>query len=103
MTFVVFPGSQGEHALAAPSEYVPTGHATKTLDPSQWWPGGHSLQAVRAVLVPPEVNEPGGHTEQLGALFTLHRLSAPQSTQPSLSERDVPARHGTHDDAPASE
>ena len=66
-------------------------------------PAGHSAQLVRVVLVPPDVNEPGPHTEQLTALFALHRWSAPQSTQPPLSERYVPARQNTHCVAPASE
>ena len=34
------------------------------------------------VLVPPDVYEPAPHTEQFIALFALHRLSAPQSSQP---------------------
>ena len=55
------------------------------------------------MLVPPDVNEPGKHTEQSDALFTLHRLSAPHSTQPPLAERCVPARQNAHCVAPASD
>ena len=55
------------------------------------------------MLVPPDVNEPGGHTEQSDALFALHRLSSPQTTQPPLSESFVPARQNTHCVAPASD
>ena len=74
------------------------------LVPSHAEPMGHSLQLVRVVLSsPPEVNEPGGHTEQDSALFSLYRLSAPQSTQPPASRRYVPARQNVHCDAPGSD
>ena len=55
------------------------------------------------MLVPPEVNQPAAHGSQLAAWFALHRLSAPHSTQPPLSERYVPARQNTHCVAPASD
>ena len=65
---------------------------------------GHSLQAVRVLpLSPPEVKEPGGHSRQESALFSLYRLSAPQSAQPPASRRYVPARQNVHCDAPASD
>ena len=75
-----------------------------TLVPSHAAPIGHSLQAVRSVVfVPPEVNQPAPHTAQLAAWFALHRLSAPQASQPPLCERNVPARQNTHCVAPASD
>ena len=39
----------------------------------------------------------------MGALFALHRLSVPHSTQPPFSERYVPARQNMHCVAPASD
>ena len=73
--------------------------------PSHAEPIGHSLHAVRSVVfVPPDVNHPAVHTEQLAAWFALHRLSAPQASPPLWSARRcVPARHGVHDDDPAPE
>ena len=73
------------------------------LEPSHAKPAGHLLHAVRAVAVPPEVNDAGGHTVHLDAWFSLYRWSAPQSVQPPFSERYVPARQNTHCDAPLSD
>ena len=54
--------------------------------------------------LPPEVNEPPVHGSQLAAWFALHRSSAPQASHPLWSVRRwVPARHGAHEAAPASE
>ena len=51
--------------------------------PSHAEPIGHSLQAVRfVVFVPPEVNQPAVHSKHSVAWFSLHRLSAPQSSHP---------------------
>ena len=59
---------------------------------------------MRVAFVPPEVNEPAVHGSQLTAWFALHRLSAPQASHPLWSARRwVPARHGAHEAAPASE
>ena len=71
--------------------------------PSHAEPIGHSLQAVRSVVpVPPDVNEPAVHGEQLEAWFELHKSSAPQAVHALASAPDEkPARHGAHDDAPA--
>ena len=61
------------------------------------------MQLVRVILVPPDVYEPAEHTEQLSASFSLHMLSAPQSSHLLWSAREcVPARHGEHADAPTS-
>ena len=69
--------------------------------PSHTEPIGHSLQLVRVVLVPPEVNEPGGQIEKFAALFELKRSSEPHGSQPPLAERTVPARQNSHCVAPA--
>ena len=62
------------------------------------------MQLVRVAFVPPEVNEPPVHGSQLAAWFALHRSSAPQASHPLWSVRRwVPARHGAHEAAPASE
>ena len=82
-------------------EYVPAVHGSATLVPSHAEPAGHSVQLVRVVFVPPDVNELGGHTEQLVALFALQRLSVPHSWQAPLFERNVPARQKSHCVAPS--
>ena len=69
--------------------------------PSHDEPAGHTLHDVRVVLVLPEVKEPGEHAEHFAALLELYRLSAPQSSQPPSSDRNVPARQNTHCVAPA--
>ena len=80
---------------------MPGGQGVLTLDPSHMKPAGHSLQAVRAVMVPPDVNELGGHVRQLAAPFSLHKSSAPHSVQLAAVAADhVPARHGVHERAP---
>ena len=43
----------GAKVLSAP-------HSLTALVPSQEWPGAQSVQLVRAPLVPPAVNDPGG-------------------------------------------
>ena len=71
-----------------------------TLVPLHADPAGHGVQLVRVVLVPPEVNDPLVHSWQPTAWFALHRLSAPHSSQPPASERNVPARQNAHCVAP---
>ena len=74
------------------------------LVPLHAWPAEHSVQPVRVVAVPPDVNEPRGHERQRGALFSLHVLSAPHSIQsPPSSGRYSPARQEVHCVAPAFE
>ena len=53
------------------AENVPAGHSSTMLVPLHAEPAGHRAQLVRAVLVPPEVKEPLGHTSQFSALFEL--------------------------------
>ena len=64
------------------AEYVPVAHFVMMLVPLHAEPAGHSAQFVRVTLVPPDVYEPAEHTEQLSASFSLHMLSAPQSSHP---------------------
>ena len=80
---------------------MPGAHSLWTLVPSHEKPAGHGLHAVRVVSVPPDVNEPGSHFLHAEALFSLHMLFMPQSTQsPPLPGRYVPARQGSCADAP---
>ena len=89
-----------EQALEFAAANSPAAHFEMTLVPSHAEPAGHTLQVVRVVVAPPEVNEPPGHTEQLPASFPLHTSSAPQAVQSVAVAPDaVPARHGEHDDA----
>ena len=65
---------------------------------------GQAEHAVRSSAVPPDVDDPAGHVEQLVALLPLNMLSAPQGAQVAASAvADVPARHGAHEPAPSSE
>ena len=103
VTLLKVPGSQSVHELAPPVLYFPAGHSLLTLVPSHVDPAGHEVQLVRVVLVPPEVNEPTVHGSQVVAWFALHKSSAPQTSQPPLSESFVPARQNMHCVAPASD
>ena len=89
-----------EQALEFAAANSPSEHLETIAVPLHAEPAGHGAQLVRVALVPPEVNEPSGHTEQLPALFPLHTLSAPQAVQSvAIAPDAVPARHGEHDDA----
>ena len=73
------------------------------LDPLHCEPAGHSVQLVRVVAVPPDVNEPSRHVKHPSASFPLYSLSAPHFVQfAALCTENVPARHGEQDDAPSS-
>ena len=75
-----------------------------TLVPSHAEPAGQTLQLVRVVSSPPDVNQPASHTEHCAAEFSLHRSSAPHASHPLWSDRRyVPAKHGAHDIAPSAE
>ena len=77
-----------EHTLAPAAAKKPAPHSVLLLEPSgHSQPAGHFVQLVRVTLVPPDVYEPAEHTEQLSASFSLHMLSAPQSSHPLWSER----------------
>jgi hypothetical protein len=43
------------------------------------WPAGHAAHEVRALVVPPDVNEPAAHVAQLLASAALYLESPPQS------------------------
>ena len=68
-------------------ENVPAAHSSMMLVPLHDEPAGHSEQLVRVVNVPPDVNEPTGQTWQCAALFELHSLSTPHSTQPPVGDK----------------
>ena len=96
------PGGQGKH-VDAPGcgEYVPAEHSVWLLVPSHENPAGQSLQLVRVVSVPPDVNEPRGHTVQFGAVCSLHMLSAPHSVQSRAKAPDhLPDKHGEQSGEP---
>ena len=66
------PASHGVQLLAPKlAEYVPAAHSSTTLVPSHAEPAGQVEQLVRVISLPPEVNQPSGHTEQFAALFSL--------------------------------
>ena len=98
----VVPAAHGSQRDAPGSaENVPAAHSSTTLVPLHAEPAGHRAQLVRVVLVPPDVNEPGGHGSHSKALFELKRSSEPHTSQPPLDERYVPARQNSHCVAPA--
>ena len=101
VTLENLPRSHGSQTLALPIENVPGGHGVLTLVPSHMNPAGQTLQAVRVVMVPPDVNELGGHVRQVAAPFSLHSSSAPHSVQfAAIAADHVPARHGVHERPP---
>ena len=81
---------------------MPASHSVMTLVPSHAEPMGHSRQPLRVVLLPPVVNEPGGHWSQRSASSALYVSSAPHSVQlAALTDDHEPARQDEHTGEPA--
>jgi len=69
-------------------------HGVFVLVPSHFEPAGHAAHEVRALVVPPDVNEPAAHVAQLLAPVALCLFSAPHGEHaPSPLAANFPAGH----------
>ena len=60
------------HAVRTLSSAADVSQAVTMLVPSHREPAGQSVQLVREMLVPPDVNDPERHSRQRAALFPLY-------------------------------
>jgi len=75
--------------------YLPAAHcAPAALEPSHVTPALQAVHVSRAVVVPPPVELPGGHSSHRLAPAPLYNLSAPQSAHAlALPAEYLPAAH----------
>jgi len=72
------------HDAAPGGEYLPLLHFVCALVPSHENPAAHEMHAERVVMLPPDVDIPGGHDKHVLVPTTLYLESEPHRVHTTL-------------------